>query len=77
MRLFPPSRIKGCANSISYYNVNRCKKDVKNITSTLPSPPSCEKIRLGLFPVIPAEAGVQYFQAFKNRLDPGFHRGDD
>jgi hypothetical protein len=45
-----------------------------------PSPPppgKCEKIRLGLFPVIPAEAGIQYFQTFKNRLDPGFHRGDD
>ncbi len=47
----------------------------------------CEKIRLDLFPVIPAEAlhrmvyraeaGIQYFQAFMNRLDPGFHRGDD
>jgi len=32
---------------------------------------------LFLFSVIPAEAGIQYFQAFKNFLDPGFHRGDD
>jgi hypothetical protein len=29
------------------------------------------------FSVIPAEAGIQYFQAFKKFLDPGFHRGDD
>jgi hypothetical protein len=53
---------------------------MKNITPTLPSPlrgGGCEKICLGLFPVIPAKAGIQYFQAFKNRLDPGFHRGDD
>ena len=37
----------------------------------------CEKIGLGLFPVIPAEAGIQYFPAFKNCLDPGFYRGDE
>jgi hypothetical protein len=30
-----------------------------------------------LFPVISAEAGIQYFHAVKNSLDPGFHRGDD
>jgi hypothetical protein len=29
-----------------------------------------------LFHVIPAKAGIQYFQALKNFLDPGFHRGD-
>ncbi len=46
-----------------------------------PQPPltkgRCEKIDLHTFFVIPAEAGIQYFQAFKNFLDPGFHRGDD
>ena len=56
------------------------KRYVKNLfkTSPPPCPPRrCEKIPSGLFPVIPAEAGIQYFQAFKNSLDPGFHRGDD
>ena len=38
---------------------------------------SCEKIGLRPFSVIPAEAGIQYFQDVKNFLDPGFHRGDD
>ena len=28
-------------------------------------------------PVIPAQAGVQGFQAVTERLDPGLHRGDD
>ena len=37
----------------------------------------CEKIDLVVFHVIPAKAGIQYFQAVKNCLDPGFHRGDD
>ena len=32
---------------------------------------------LHLFVVIPAKAGIQYFQAVNNCLDPGFHRGDD
>ncbi len=32
---------------------------------------------LAKFPVIPAEAGIQDFQAVNKRLDPGFHRGDD
>ncbi len=47
------------------------------ITPTLSLPRRCEKISLVLFPVMPAEAGIQYFRAFKNCLDPGFHRGDD
>jgi hypothetical protein len=29
------------------------------------------------FFVIPAEAGIQYFQIFTNSLDSGFHRSDD
>jgi hypothetical protein len=29
------------------------------------------------FPVIPAEAGIQYFQLVTKSLDPGFHRSDD
>jgi hypothetical protein len=37
----------------------------------------CEKIGLHLFPVIPAKAGIHYFQALNNFLDPGFHRGDE
>ncbi len=42
------------------------------------SPPRrCEKIGLRPFPVIPAQAGIQDFQALKDFLDPGFHRGDD
>jgi hypothetical protein len=36
----------------------------------------CEKIDLGLFHVIPAKAGIQFFQGLTNFLDPGFHRGD-
>jgi hypothetical protein len=32
------------------------------------------KIRIA---VIPAEAGIQYFQIFTNSLDSGFHRSDD
>jgi len=30
-----------------------------------------------VFSVIPAEAGIQYFQGLNNCLDPGFHRGDE
>jgi hypothetical protein len=42
------------------------------------SPPRrCEKIGLRPIAVIPAEAGIQYFQALKKFLDPGLHRGDD
>jgi hypothetical protein len=29
------------------------------------------------FSVIPAKAGIQYFETVANFLDPGFHRGDD
>jgi len=29
------------------------------------------------FPVIPAEAGIQFFQLVTAFLDPGFRRGDD
>jgi len=29
------------------------------------------------FSVIPAEAGIQYFQMLINTLDSGFHRSDD
>jgi len=29
------------------------------------------------FSVIPAEAGIQYFQRLTTDLDPGFRRGDD
>jgi hypothetical protein len=29
------------------------------------------------FPVIPAKAGIQCFQAVANHLDFGFHRSDD
>jgi len=29
------------------------------------------------FSVIPAEAGIQYFQKLINTLDSGFHRSDD
>jgi len=29
------------------------------------------------YSVIPAEAGIQFFQIAAERLDPGFHRGDD
>jgi hypothetical protein len=49
------------------------------IQNTLPSPfdgGRCEKIDLGLFHVIPAKAGIQFFQGLTNFLDPGFHRGD-
>jgi hypothetical protein len=28
------------------------------------------------FPVIPAEAGIQYFQRLISTLDSGFHRSD-
>ena len=30
-----------------------------------------------LFPVIPAKAGIQFFQAVADHLDFGFHRSDD
>jgi hypothetical protein len=33
-------------------------------------------LRVG-FSVIPAKAGIQLFQTFKNYLDSGFHRSDD
>jgi len=42
-----------------------------------PSLRRCEKIDLGTLFVIPSGAGIQYFQALENFLDPGFHRGDD
>jgi hypothetical protein len=29
------------------------------------------------FSVIPAKAGIQFFQIVKNSLDSGFHRSDD
>jgi len=29
------------------------------------------------FSVIPAEAGIQFLRVAAERLDPGFHRGDD
>ena len=55
---------------------------VKKSPPPPPSPRRCEKIRLGLFPVIPAEAlhrmayraeaRTQYFRAFKSSLDPVF-----
>jgi len=34
---------------------------------------SCNSIEF----VIPAKAGIQYFQVLKNNLDSGFHRSDD
>jgi hypothetical protein len=37
----------------------------------------CEKIGLPHFSVIPAEAGIQYFQVFKKFLDPGACPGLD
>jgi DNA-binding NarL/FixJ family response regulator len=56
-------------------NLNVAKKTSK--ASPPPSPPRrCEKIGSRHFRVIPAKAGIQYFQAVKNFLDPGFHRGD-
>jgi hypothetical protein len=30
-----------------------------------------------LFPVIPAEAGIQFFQVVTTSLDSGFYRSDD
>jgi hypothetical protein len=35
------------------------------------------KSRKGPFFVIPAEAGIQYFQRVTKNLDPVFQRGDD
>ena len=35
------------------------------------------KSRKTPFPVIPAKAGIQYFQAVANPLNSGFHRSDD
>ncbi|MEA3359377.1 MAG: hypothetical protein U9R17_08245, partial [Thermodesulfobacteriota bacterium] len=32
---------------------------------------------LRLFSVIPAKAGIQYFQAVADHIDSGFHRSDD
>jgi hypothetical protein len=35
-----------------------------------------KSLKISFF-VIPAEAGIQYFQALINTLDSGFHRRDD
>jgi len=53
----------------------------------MPNPEILDKIPLNFddpvkslkmpFSVIPAKAGIQYFQRLINTLDSGFHRSDD
>jgi hypothetical protein len=43
-----------------------------NMFTLPPAGRRCEKTDLILFLVIPAKAGIQYFQTLSNLLDPGF-----
>jgi hypothetical protein len=69
-----------CLIPLTLPSPSRGEGEHNKIRRETPSPlrgEGVQKIGFRPFPVIPAEAGIQYFQTVKDFLDPGFHRGDD